>query len=301
MNKITRVDKVMSAVYDLAVSPPTYEITTFLAEAEKCRLALGFEAIDVVFQPGPKAGFRDDNLPPDNIERESMLWRVCVPCTKLLPSLRNVLILRERAQITAYFPENYDSSSPKSHYGLKYFKNGLRCLRATESAVRENKRLMQNIPYVTITMREAEYWPTRNSDRQAWGEVAEYLKKIGYRPIFIPDTHGRPIEGYDNSLIASWDVDLRMALYQGATLNLGASNGPMTLCMVGGLPYIIFKVVTGDNSPATKLGFLQLHGIQHGDDITETGKTIWEDDTAEVIIREIKAWFESHKGLAGEK
>ena len=74
------------AVYDLGVSPPSYDFLSFLAEAERHRRANGFTHINLMFQPGPMNGFRDDELPPDTATREGMLWRVCAGMARLLPS-----------------------------------------------------------------------------------------------------------------------------------------------------------------------------------------------------------------------
>ena len=284
--------KTLTACYDLAVSPPTYDFFTFLAEAERFRVHGDYKRIDIVFQPGTKDGFRDDDLPPDLIERRSMLQRVCVAGARLLPTVSDVVCFGQRTNIKVDFPVGYDPFRPVSHYGACYQLNGHQCLRATDAARREVKRLMTS--YTTITLREAEYWPARNSNFEAWCRAARWLESNGMSPIIIPDTHGsmriRPGEGFP---AAAWDIDLRMALYEGASLNIGVATGPMSLCMLAekAPPYIMLNVLSEDGAPAHKEEFLASHGLKRGDHFSKNGWTLWEKDTPENVIGAIESWF----------
>lgn len=284
--------KTITACYDLNESPPTYDFFTFLAEAEKFRRARGADRIDLVFQPGLESGFRADGLPPDLIERRSMLQRVCVAGARLLPTISDVVCFGQRTNIKADFPVGYDPFRPVSHYGAAYQVNGLQCLRATDAARREVKRLVTE-HYTTITVREAEYWPERNSDYKAWSRAARWLQFNGHNPVIIPDTHGSMTlhPGYEMTQ-AAWDIDLRMALYEGAALNLGVANGPMSLCMLAekAPPYIIFGVGCEKGTANTK-DFLASHGLHDGESFSKNGWTIWAKDTPENVILALEGHF----------
>lgn len=280
-----RVDnlKVMTAVYDLSMSPPTYDFLGFLAEAERFRKAKEFDCIDIVFTPGPIHGFRDDQLPPDAATREGMLWRVAVAMAKRLPSVRNVQVLSQRQDIKADFPEEWTDATAKAHYGTRYLKNDAPMLKASEYA-RKQVALRYSKPYVTITLRESSYWPNRNSKRSEWKKVADWLKAQNIQPIIVPDAEGTGFLGdYTECREATMDLDIRCALYEGAVVNLGVLNGPMSLCAFLDCNYLIFNV-GGENTHAGSEAFLAAHGLEKGDDLSPNGKLIWAPDLAENII-----------------
>lgn len=110
-----KTEKSMTAVYDLGLSPAGFDFNYFLREAEKYRKEKKYDHIDVVFQPGPMFGFRnEDPLPPAEHSNE-MLWKVCVGAARKHPHVRNIEVLKKRRQIAgAVFPDGYLEDSPKS-------------------------------------------------------------------------------------------------------------------------------------------------------------------------------------------
>lgn len=291
-NRMTTEAKVLTAVYDLGSSPPTFDFLPFLTEAEKARVEGGFHCLDVVFQPGPIGGFRHDNLPPSIPAREGMLHRICVSSCRLLPSVRNVAVLKKRTAIPgAIFPKEWAPSHPKSHYGVQYLKDGYRCLTASQSAKDEIKKRFPE-KYATITLRQSDYWQERNSNMKAWFAAASYLHDYNIIPVFVPDTHGSVPAGLRAFDPAAWDIDLRLALYEGAVVNLGVANGPLALCMLSKAPYIMWKLIdeTG-NAPAHKAAFYEAHGVKVGDQFGDNGWLIWEDDTRESVIKGLHEWL----------
>lgn len=289
-------ERVLKAVYDMQVCPPTYEFFSFLSQAEKYRAENGFTCIDMTFFPGPMYGFRDDGLPPGPAERQSMLHRICVSGARLLPTVRNTHVMQARAHVDGdVFPPDWTNDRPRFLYGPKFQKNGYRCLVSTQAARDEINRRFSK-PYTTITLREAEYWPNRNSDLAAWSRAARALQYRGTPAIIVPDTHGRGINGQESFEPASWDVDLRLALYESAVLNLGVMNGPMVLPMfaVEPAPYLIFQK-PDETSPGTQEAFMQAQGIRPGDHYTDNGWTLWEQDTPENVERAVQSWFKQEK------
>lgn len=293
-------ERVLTAIYDMQVAPPTYEVFNFLATAEKYRIEKGFTSIDLIFLPGPIFGFRDDGLPPSPAERASMLHRICVSGARLLPSVRNVHVMNKRSQIAAkdVFPPDWTNEKPRFAYGPKYQKNGLRCLVSTQAARDEINRRFPK-PYTTITLREAEYWTNRNSNRAAWERAARWLQFEGKPAVVVPDTHGTGLHGVAEFAPASWDPDLRLALYESAELNLFIANGPMALCILAAepCPYIMFSI-PDETSPATQQAFLDANGMKLGDQWSSNGLTLWESDTPDNVIRALEGWFKTKKEAA---
>ncbi len=106
----------------------TYDFLSFLCAAEHVRLENRLRDISLIFQPGPKDGFRDDNLPPDSETRRSMLWRICVGAGRLLPSVKNFCVLSKSAPLRPDFPANWTAANPVSFYGAFLFKRNItRC------------------------------------------------------------------------------------------------------------------------------------------------------------------------------
>lgn len=273
--------KILTAVYDLYCSPPSYDFLSFLCAAEQARQEGGFTAIDIVFQPGPKFGFRNDDLPPDTQTRDAMLWRICVPACRLLPSVRDVSVYRERREITGdVFPEGWAFHNPVSCYGTHLVKRLPRALRATEKA---RQTISERKPYVTITLRNCDYHPERNSQLDEWKEAAVQIGYLGYEVVWLHDTK-------DSLDARAWDIDLRMALYEGAACNLMVVNGPIDLLRLSDAPYLAFKPLV-ERSLCQTIEFYRANGVEVGDQFGPNGRMVWEDDTAEVIIREFKAFI----------
>jgi hypothetical protein len=277
----------LSAIYDLAVSPPTYDFLSFLVEAEKARLAGGYPFVDVFFQPGPKAGFRDDKLPPNLEAREGMLRRICVAACSLLPSVGSVFILRSSANIQGrIFPKNWRQTLPVSHYGVQYQINAPRVLRATDIA-REQVRRWFKKPYITFTYRNCDYWPDRNSNSMEWTKASRWASEHGYQVVHVDDTE-------DSDKIWSWDIDMRLALYEKALVNLGVVNGPMMLNCFAETRYLMFKPIT-PSTIATTEAYLAERGLLRGDQYGTNGKLIWADDDAATIIHELEKFLNEQK------
>lgn len=284
--------KPLTAIYDLSIGPGTFEFFPFLCEAERYRKEFGFTCIDMLFVPGHCQGHREDNIRLIGKEAlDGMLQRICVNGARLLPSVRNIHFYQEKPEKVEgeLFPPMWGPERPVGLYGPEHFVNGERALTATPAAKAwQRKRYAK--PYVTITMREAAYWLGRNSNLKNWLIAAEHLEEHGYDVVFVPDADGHVVDGFHNCTEASQDIDLRMALYEGAALNLGVSNGPMALCYLSNAKYIVFKMLPEDGSPITR-AFYNARGMEVGAQWGPNGKVVWEADSVENILRELDSFF----------
>lgn len=255
----------MILTYDLSRSPPTYDFVGALLTMEIMRLQAGADHIDIRFNPGPVGGFRRDHLPPDLPERQRMFDNIVKPTCWMLPSVRSV----EMGQSDT-------SVGHGTHLILRALRQGVRPLRTPESPYQYFPPI-QGKAYASITLREADYWPERNSDLAEWCQLADWLKSFGLMVIFIRDTAkaGIGIEGQIVSSNASSDLNRRAALYQGATLNLFTNNGPAWFCAALNAPTFIWRML--GPSPATTAEFFARVGLPVNSQIP--GMTIcWGDD-----------------------
>lgn len=273
-------EKPLVAVYDLGSAPPTYDFITFLAAAEDYRKGNGYTHIDVVFQPGPINGFRDDNLPPDAEERRAMLWRVCMGATRLLPSVRNVTLLREREDVKADFPPGYTAEMPVPCYGPRFFTDAQPVLRATDAAKRLAKKITGDAPYIVIPVRQADYWPHRNTDLKAWQRAVEFVREFGWNVFWIPDTNGEDVPGERNVRAAALDIDLRLAIYEGAELVTGLIGGAGCLAVFSSAKYAFIHPID-ESKPTTDREYLKRLGIEMEKPWTPRGRVVFgRDDEA---------------------
>lgn len=289
--------KVMSTIYDLGSSPPSFDFLTFISQAEKHRVENGFDCMDVYFQPGPIAGFRDDELPPDPQEREAMLWRICVSLTRCLPSVRNVKVLREREEVAADFPVGWSNESPLRHYASDYFRESKPILEATEAGKRVAQKIADGKPYVTITMRQAGYHTWRNSDDATWVSVAEYFEGLGYKVIFIPDTNGHSVDGREMCWQAAFDIDVRLALYQGAHFNTGLMGGPMTMLILQKAPFVMF-VPYHEGGYKERVTF-GAYAVKDHEETYANGVVVWGGDQKDFVIGRLLQYLGERKVANG--
>ena len=224
-----------AACYDLSRAPASWDFCTWLVRAEMERKARGAPApLRVSFMPGPKGGFRDDELPWSPAQRQAFLENVMRPLLRLVRAVEDP---------TAINGEQH----PYTFRGVvEAAKSGrdVPVLVPDETMLQDVRQLLNGSPApITITLREAAHWDHRNSDLGAWLEFARRRMAEGHRVIIVRDTEkaDEPLEGFETCPRASTDVLFRAALYDGALINLFVSNGPVELAIFGRRPWLKFK------------------------------------------------------------
>ena len=124
----------------------------------------------------------------------------------------------------------------------------------------------------TVTLRNTQRAPGRNSDDAVWREFA---REIGAR--VIPDYEDEPIHLHD-----------RMALYAGAEMNFFCSNGPGIMCSMSEYPCMMFNTYHAKNSLADD-------GIEEGGQypwMLANQRAIWEEASSDSLRRHFYHWRE---------
>jgi hypothetical protein len=289
----------LTAYYDLSTSPPTYDIVAFLSYVEAERQRRKEDKVHIIFLPGPQDGFRRDRFWPFTVEgRNLMLNRVAIPMAEMLPG----------AYVTkaAYRPDKPEPSSigwGHSPYGLavhvKTLRAGIRPLVADQSEWPGER------PLVTITLREAEHWPERNSNLGEWLKAYHAIKAMGFDVVVIRDTvkNEETLAGIATNYRASWQLNHRAMMYRAAVANLGLNNGPLWFAMALDAPVLMFKpTVEGLNRSCSREYFRQC-GIEPGGQYPNTPsyhRLAWEEDDAIAIIRAFKE-FVRENGISPSK
>jgi hypothetical protein len=276
----------MKFFYDLACCPPTYDAISALCRAEAERRRLGAEIIEIEILPGPVGGFRSDNLWPRSVdERSRMLRNVLLPLCHLLP---NVSITLHPFRP----PGVHGIGIGQKLYGLPElvatYARDIRPLRPVSEVTRG--------PMITITLRECEHWPERNSNVPEWLEAGRRLKAMGHVVVFVRDTlrADEDLPGATVIPAASKSLYCRADLYASAALNLFVSNGPAWLSMAMDLPTMIFR--PGDEKLGRAFGrrHHEASGLKWGGQMPNSPdyqRLVWQDDTADNIVNGVDSFM----------
>jgi hypothetical protein len=281
----TSNDRVLEAVYNLDYAPGSFDFIWSLMNIENCRRYKGYKGAVVHFKAGRDRGFRPNEIIDVNHDHKSgMLNNVVRP-------MLNMFGLREVDEVG---PDAVDLG-----YKCKHVVDVWQCeqeLPSFKASAEATEWARQHKGAVTITLREAHYWPQRNSRVEEWVKFAHWLKANGETPIIIRDTYSafKSTEGLDICPEASIHLDKRLALYRAAKMNLFVVNGPAGLAWASrDIPYItMWTEAPGyhcydTNWLKSSLGFG--HGEQFPWHNEARQRIVWEEDIFENICTAYKA------------
>lgn len=306
--------KVLRAFYDLARAPVSFDVFTFLYLAEIERINRKLSALDLIIIANSGDGFRHDASPMPLETKHWRLRHILLSAGNLLPSCRRTLYCPTREDAHHYFddtqpvfPAGYSVEEPTADYSdtaillAMYSGQNLGTLRAPKSASDKISQWLQshtgNRYPVVITLRNDRIHPLRNSNLEAWSQFASSLDQQRFCPIFVRDTadvFDAVTSNLSNFLMcdmAAIDIELRLALYEAAYLNLFVDSGPAALCMLDDATRCIRFKAIADYNPHAGLNHFQWRGYEPGMQwahCTSFQKTVWEDDKFDVIRNEFE-------------
>lgn len=278
--------------YDLKRNPPTYDFVTFLLQAERERLRRGETNIEIDINPGPNRGFRQDRLwPQDPAVRRALLNDIVVPMAWLLPSVSRVSVHQTRLPPSGSFGEDC-CSIPFKRF-VDCVRDGIRPLRLRQGVGRKQDRL------VSITLRECEHWPERNSNLAQWIAAAHEIIACGFGVVFVRDTARaeETLAEFPINAEAAHDLNARAALYRSTFCNLFVSNGPAWFAVALDAPVLLFKPTTEQLGRCYSSQYMAECGLNKDDQFPpkqDCQKIVWEDDSAHIIAREFRQFAMSH-------
>jgi hypothetical protein len=279
------------------------------------RRRLRLSDIYVVFVPGHNDGLRWEDADYaaiiDRANREWRLYNILVSAIPLLPSCRGHMLCASREQAAEVqsgwahhiFPEGYNVSWPvrsllrelmeRTRHGEQVFP----CLSASPEAMRLMRRRIDPIAegrrLVVITVRGYDYMPQRNGRIENWAAFARSLDPSRYLPIFVRDTERTPdpvpevLRGFTLIPEVALNLQLRMALFECAWLNMALMHGPMELCWFNErCRYLIFQSV--DSAPQTSQEAIRREGYELGSQLPwalPLQRWVWEPDDLDVLRR----------------
>ncbi|MDX1402188.1 MAG: tetratricopeptide repeat protein [Kiloniellales bacterium] len=308
------------AFYDLDICTVTFDFFSFLLRAELFRESNGFKRLFVVFVPGSHDGFRLMHH-----DGEASRWRmrnIHGPGCWFLRSVCGMVHCVNRPQAAAIeaaneaaiFPVGYTTRIVDSQRAIDamidaFMFSGLVAefvkgadipvLSPSATAVAWVdswlKAHCSGKRPVVMTLREARYDRLRNSNLAAWARFASELDQEKYAAVIVRDTDAvfdpvpDEIKGFAICAEASLDVQVRLALYEAAHLNLLVNNGPLALCYLNPkIRYLVFKHFTLGQSEVARATFA-VYGIPLFGQTplsTSAQRNAWKDDTYENIAEE---------------
>jgi hypothetical protein len=294
---------------DMNVVPTSYDVCWVLAWADLQREALGLQSIGVTI-----TDLRDDFVHsrpeghPDYVSPDQLRWRIehlIAPIVRLHRSVSYVCVCkqddawRRQAYLSRYavsiglpdLPTMYREvlATPRPQRGFGTGGHAREVL-----AVLLGSEALENI--VSITIRESTGGRVRNSKIDQWNLFAEELRDQRFTPVFVPDTDRWADEAKFSGVtlsVAALNLNVRMALYETAKMNMFVNSGPAALCyLTPEIPCLIFKILASGERLSSEevlsnLGFTIGQSPRFAKGYQ---KWVWEDDAFDVISREFGAF-----------
>ncbi|MFQ5740320.1 MAG: hypothetical protein ACE5JX_15035 [Acidobacteriota bacterium] len=303
------------AIYDFIDLPFSFDICTFLVNAELRRRQSGCDKIDVAFvchasDPGPP---RHPYVNRTNFRE--YLYNLGLESTRLLDTVGSVFVFDNRKLFIDFlarfrdgyslYPRDYDPSLPielrSDRPAVHMWKNSaqeaisdptLLHLRAPPEQVAWVRKWILGHVYpkvpVAITLREWEGWaPLKNSSLPEWQRLIDSYRDSRIQFIVLRDYYklyqplplcGENVVYYNEPVLL---VSLRAALYQESSLSLFSSGGFNALAWFNRKTrYITFKVTVDDRAARIDDLWSDVR-LRPGDDFhgaTPYQKLVWEAD-----------------------
>lgn len=318
-------DFTVYAVYDLAVSPITFDVLQFLQCAEMYRRMIKFARLNVVFVLGPNRQFRRATPKDEAVEIADKYWRlrhIHMEAAWLLKSCSGVNVFVDRGEAQRLlanladiqvFPPKYKLGDPKWMFMVVQVLNMYRrtnispiVFEASEAAVKSVDRWIERNgltkPIVSLTLRHSIYESDRNASIPDWLAFARTLSDRGYDPVFVPDTDqalvARP-DDYQTEFPHYWpgpvNMELRAALYRRAHICM-SDNGAAAFIhhWMPDCHSIIFQPpskIPGvfRRTQEGQAGIERVLGIKAGEQLpycSPTQRLAWVDDSYENLVAE---------------
>lgn len=266
---------VLRFCYDLNRCPPQYDVISFLIYVEAVRLSLRHNPSHVELIVAPTSV----------VKQWAWFDNIAMPLFWMLPSVSRVDLLADMPDDGGLWGCN------TRFYGLDRLTEGM---RIAGRPLRARMKLPANDKLVTITLREATHWPSRNSNIDEWLKAAHEFVARGYDVVFVRDTEKaeEPLDPFPICPAASVDIDHRASLYRSAYCNLFVSNGPGVLAVALDAPVIMLRPTDESLGSCYDRKYFDACGMDKGQfpNSPKHQRLVYEDDTATNIVQEFEKW-----------
>ena len=310
---------------DLAAIPLSFDICFLLATAEQARRERNFDQMTIVFVADETDPAQLLELaPPPHAAKyhwRPFLFNLGVEMTRVYPFVGGVIVLNSRRDAVRFvrtippyggkFPSNYSPYRPDYRVGRRgdvlYFphhvlnpkglKLALQPVGAPSTEVDVVQRWLRRErigqKMITITLRDTENIPGRNSNFSAWQALIDHYQKTDVCFVVLDDyfrlfehkkLKGTNLIYFDAPLLSP---AMRLALYEMATFNLFTANGPAILCMLSETArFAAFGIGCGGES-STEEDIRRQYGLNKDQEppcFNANQRFIWRPDDLETLL-----------------
>ena len=295
-------------IYDMEVSPCSYDFLTFLYTAEVCRIRRKLDKIKLYIVKATHGDFRQDSL-RSTIQNENYFNNVIIPGISLLGSCvsfswssREELAWLNVTNATQIFPRGYSVANPTAEYvgrelvASKVRGDKIAAFKAPEYAEKLAKKFHQSLDgknFITVTLRELEREDPddiRKMKIDVWKSIFKKIQEMGIVPVIIRDTQNvfnEPLfEDAVELSLASLHLPFRVAIYEKALLNFIKTNGPIVTLLFGNAPGIILFEPDNKNFSTSDNWFIEKFGMVRGSQFpmqTKNTICIWGSENESLI------------------
>lgn len=308
------------ACYTLSDEITSFDFAYFLARAEVEAAKAGFSNFRVALVRRSRRDVtgNTEEDPDDDLRGEvNATWRlmnIVIPLVGLYPNCKGFQLVEDSVtlqplvQHNMTFPTGY---SWRYFPGLDYkeifcvlasdrysgFAAPPKALQIVEDWLAVNK---VRKPLVTITLRQRKWDSERNSSLKDWARFGHWLNDRGFSVVVVPDTDTRNPQIQDYSSLAeypeaSWNIAIRLALYETAVVNFGVNNGPMALMHLSkNVSYVQTFFTSGSEIVDDGKYYSEVLGVEVGDlrlPFGRVGQVLsWGSDDFDSLCRGFLIW-----------
>ena len=317
-------DHTLNVVYDLNFNPISFDFSFFMATAEAYAKMHKKDHIHLwIIRPNREKVLlsKIKNLEYESIVNiDSQEWRInnmIIPIVHICPSVAQYSVVQDAADIqkqflnNTMFPEGYGpmskpcisydySFSMLAQYNFWGFKSSNQAKIFIQNWL-DSANISSKI--ISITIRDYDFDPLRNSSFQTWIEFANYLENQGYKVIFIPDIENcwdskyKDIKQTYFSEIC-WNLELRTAFYELCELNYFYSSGLASLAMLNKNTRAISMTPLIEDSRESTSEIIKSYHPDMSDNPFKYNKayqwTLFKTDTYENLIEDFDRYKKLH-------
>lgn len=286
--------KTLSAFYDLALCPISFNFISWLVRARMQARDAGCKGLHVVIVPKEDGlgGFARHWGNHDEVDTRWRLWHILVPACVLAGATVTIACDKDQAhKLKNTTWADWWPDGKAYHVGpiIDAARKGVAIpkVRATDAARRYVKSWVSD-RLITITVRNQTTDSARNSS-QDWAAMRGFLLTQGYDVCVLYESN--IALNFERGVWAELDIDLRMAVYERARMNVVGNNGPAELMWFSDAPYMMFNAALPANP--YKAHWEKYQSLRTGDQVpcaTANQRMIYRPDTLDIMKEEFTKW-----------
>lgn len=305
----------LAAYYDFRVAPLTFDFAVFLAIVCAHADQKSLDLIDLkLIAPYFRRLNKVEASYPDGYA-EHKLHNVIVKLAMMVSRIRNISVIKggDLSLERVRFPESYHPQQVDLTSGLtqipcnfvhlrKFTASGWvpNIFHASAIATSVIERLCGSID-VCLTLRTTPFKRNRDCSLDDWHRLYSHLVRHGLRVVVIPDhddvVGDQRYKSYEWDSIpqCALDLDLRLAAYRAAKVNIAWASGTNTLLYLTDVCFLIFGNLD-ERDPTSNADIYRRKVIEPGEqpDWFIKGRQVWDwqdakDTTSEYMISKVEA------------